>query len=456
MRRFKSISPHDSAVLGVVQISTQEEVAAKVAAARNALTNWRAMGLEGRIAHLRHFHEVFSSHVEEFAILASKEMGAPIAESRASTVSALGYLHSYFDTAVKVLAPEITYENGQELHTVYREPYGVAAVIVPWNFPASNFVWSVCQALIAGNTVVFKSSEEVPMTSQMLERLMRDSGMPEGVFNAIYGRGPVGALLSRQDIDLICFTGSTEVGKSLYRTAAANMTKIIMELGGSAPGIVFEDADLDIAVASIYAARFYNAGQMCDALKRLIVHEKIWDPLVEKLMGRLSMVQLGDPTQSQFHMGPLVSKQQVDVLERQVEDAIKKGAIVMTGGKRPALLGAYYEPTLLSNPTRDMRVWHEEVFGPVLPMMKFSTEEDAIQIANDTDYGLGAYLYTKDSAKANRVARLLQSGMVSINGADYVRPENPFGGVKHSGLGRQHGHWGFEDVTQAKIIARKK
>lgn len=455
-KKFKSISPIDGAVLGVVNITSTEEMQQKVATARTVLPVWRDLGLEGRIARMRRFHEVFSVHKEEFAKLATKEMGKPIAESVSDLESALGYLDTYLNVAPKVLSPEITYENGSEVHTVYRDPYGVAAVIVPWNYPASNFVWGACQALIAGNAVVFKSSEEVPLTSQMIERMMREAGMPEGVFNAVYGRGPVGALLSRQDIDLICFTGSTEVGMSLYRTAAANMIKIVMELGGSAPGIVFEDADLDQAVESIFSSRFYNAGQSCDALKRLMVHESVWDPLVEKLMGRLSMVQLGDPSQPQFQMGPLVSQKQLEVLERQVDGAVKKGAIVITGGKRPGLFGSYYEPTLLSSVTPDMRVWTEEVFGPVLPMIKFIDEAQAIRQANHTDYGLGAYIYTRDMDRAERVAREVQSGMVSINGADYVRPENPFGGVKNSGLGREHGKWGFEDVTQAKVIARKK
>jgi succinate-semialdehyde dehydrogenase/glutarate-semialdehyde dehydrogenase len=272
----------------------------------------------------------------------------------------------------------------------------------------------------------------------------------------VYGRGPVGALLSRQDIDLICFTGSTETGMSLYRTAAQNMIKVVMELGGSGPGIVFEDADLDLAIPSIYDARFANAGQTCDALKRLIVHENIWDPVVERLTAKLEMIQLGDPTQPQFQMGPLVSKRQVDTLERQVEDAIKKGAIVIKGAKRPGLLGAYYEPTLLSNITNDMRVWQEETFGPVLPLMRFSTEEEAVALANDTPYGLGAYVYTRDATRAERVSATLESGMVSVNGVSYVRPENPFGGYKNSGLGREHGHWGFEDVTQTKVVSKKK
>ncbi len=456
MKRFKSISPIDNAVLGIVNISSESEVNEKVSLARAALPGWRALSVESRAAHLKQFVSVFETHAEEFATLITREMGKPLSESRAEIQSAFGYIRRYADIAPKSLAPEVTYENGTESHTVYREPYGVAAVITPWNYPFENFVWGAVQALIAGNTVVYKASEEVPLTTQMIERMMLAADMPKNVFTAVYGRGQVGALLSRARVDLICFTGSTDVGKSLYRTAAANMTKIVMELGGSAPGIVFDDADLDQATASIFSARFSNAGQMCDALKRLIVHEKIWDPMIERLVGRLGMAQLGDPTQPQFQIGPLVSNKQVETLERQVDDAVKKGAIVVTGGKRPGLMGAYYEPTLLTSVTRDMRVWHEEVFGPVLPLVKFSTEDEAVALANDTIYGLGAYIYTRDAAKAERVAHALESGMVSVNGANYVRPENPFGGYKNSGLGREHGHWGFEDVTQIKVVARTK
>lgn len=455
-KHFRSKSPHDDSVLGEIAISTGEEVNEKVATARAALPAWRTLGVSGRVNHLRKFHAVFSQRLEQFAQLATKEMGMPIALSRSSTESALGYLGSYLDSAPKYLEPEITYENGAEIHTVYREPYGVAAVIVPWNYPASNFVWGCGQNLIAGNTVVFKVSEEVPLCGQMIENMMREAGMPEGVFNEVYGRGPVGALLSRSDIDLICFTGSTEVGMSLYRTASANMIKIVMELGGSGPGIVFEDADLDIAIPAIFDSRFLNSGQTCDALKRLIVHESIWDVVIERLVAKLEMVQLGDPSQPQFQIGPLVSKRQVETIERQVDDALKKGAVVIKGGKRPGLLGTYYEPTLLSNVTPDMRVWQEETFGPVLPIAKFDTEEKAIRMANHTDYGLGAYIYTRDAARAERAANQIESGMISVNGVDYVRPQNPFGGYKNSGLGREHGHWGFEDVTQIKVISRKK
>lgn len=456
MRRFRSYSPHDQSILGTVVITTGEVMAEKVVAARAATRGWKELGIAGRVELLRRFVEIFALRKEEFAQLASKEMGMPIAESRADAQGALSYFSWYLDNAEKYLPPAISFEGGGEVHTVYHEPYGVAAVIVPWNFPASNFVWGCGQNLIAGNTVVFKASEEVPLCGQLIEKMMQEAAMPVGAFNEVYGRGPVGALLSRQDVDLICFTGSTATGASLYRTAAAGLQKVVMELGGSAPGIVFEDADLSAAMPSIYNARFDNAGQACDALKRLLVHESVWDPVVEMLVARLEMVRLGDPLSESTTMGPLVSEQQVDLLERQVADAVEKGAIVIAGGKQPALPGAYYEPTLLSNVTVDMRVWREEVFGPVLPIMRFSSEIEAITLANGTEYGLGGYIYTRDTARAERVASRLETGMVSINGTAYTRPMNPFGGYKHSGIGREHGSWGFADVTQTKVVARRR
>jgi len=457
MKRFRSMSPHDFSILGSIAISTSEEVSAKVRAARDASAAWRGLGLSGRIDILRKVVSNFSSRAEEFAILATKEMGMPIRESREDVQDALRYFSWYLDNAHKYLAPEVTYENNEEVHTLYREPRGVAGVIAPWNYPASNFVWGCGQNLIAGNTIVFKHSEEVGLCGQLIEKILKESGVPLGVFNEVYGKGPVGALLARQDIDLICFTGSTLAGESLYRTAAAGMKKAVLELGGSAPGLVFEDANLDAAVAHIYRSRFQNAGQSCDALKRLLVHESVWDKMLQLLKGRLeTSVRLGDPMIETTTLGPLASKQQLRALELQVADAVEKGAFVLIGGKQPPLSGAYYEPTLLINITPGMRVWHEEVFGPVLPIIKFSTEEEAGALANDTEFGLGGYVYTEDRAKAERVASALQSGMVSVNGASYGRPMNPFGGRKRSGLGREHGRLGFEEVTEAKIVARPK
>ncbi|HEV7449500.1 MAG TPA: aldehyde dehydrogenase family protein [Candidatus Paceibacterota bacterium] len=453
MTQLRSINPHDGSVVGEVMVSTPQEVAAKVAAARAALSGWRDLGVAGRVAILRYFVKAFSDHAEEFAQLATKEMGMPIAASRDDT---LGYFTWYLDNAEKYLAPEVTFEDDQEIHTVYREPAGVVAAIAPWNYPASNFVWVCGQNLIAGNTVVFKHSEETPLCGQLLEKIMAEANLPEGVFSEVYGGKEVGEALIAQDINLVQFTGSTRAGKELYAKAAQKMLKINMELGGSAPGIVFEDADLDEAVGQIYGARFYNSGQSCDALKRLLVHESVYDVLVEKLANKLKTVKVGDPSDPAHDMGPLVAERQVILLESQVADALEKGAQVVVGGKRHGSTGAYYEPTLLVNLKPHMRVWREEVFGPVLPIAKFDTEEKAIRMANDTDYGLGSYVYTKDATRAQQVAAQLQAGMVSINGVSYNKPSNPFGGYKHSGLGREHGHFGFEDVTQIKVVAKSK
>lgn len=456
MKRFKSMSPHDFSVLGQVAISTSEEVGHTVAAARAAQPAWRALGVAGRVEVLRRFIKNWGDHADEFATLATREMGMPVTDSKADVADACAYLQWYCDNAEKLLAPEVTYENSNEVHTVYKEPYGVAGVIVPWNYPASNFVWGVGQALVAGNTVVYKASEEVPLCSQMLERLMEESGVPKGVFAAVYGKGPVGAVLSRQDVDLLLFTGSNKVGETLYHTAAAGMKKVVMELGGSAPGIMFADADMGAVVAQAYSARFSNAGQMCDGLKRLLVHEDVWDVTLQNMLNKVVMTRIGNPLEPTTTMGPLVSKLQLQTLELQVADAVGKGATVLVGGKQPGMDGAYYEPTLLINITPDMRVWREEVFGPVLPIIKFSTEDEAVALANDTEYGLGAYVYTRSAELATRVTARLQSGMVSVNGVSYVRPQNPFGGYKRSGLGREHGRWGFDEVTQVKVVAGPK
>lgn len=264
-------------------------------------------------------------------------------------------------------------------------------------------------------------------------------------------------MLVHQDIDLICFTGSTKVGKYLYTVAANRFVPIVMELGGSAPGIVFEDADLPKVMETIMINRFLNAGQACDGLKRLIVHKDKYDEAVKLITAEISAKKLGPAIDKSYTHGPLVAERQVKLLEEQVKDAIEKGAKVEVGGKRPDnMTGVYYEPTLLTNVTTDMRVWQEEVFGPVLPIVTFETEEEAIKLANDTKYGLGSYVFTEDKERFERVARQIESGMCSLNNTCYLKPCNPFGGYKQSGLGREHGKYGFHDVTQVKVITTEK
>lgn len=455
--KLVSINPSNYQELGSVETSTAEEVAAKVKAARATQPKWRDVGLQERIAALRKAFEEFKDHGEEFAQLQSREMGMPITEALQDIDGCMDYANWYFDNAEKYLSPETTFEDDKEIHQVFYEPTGVVAVIVPWNFPFANFVWGALQSLIAGNTVVFKHSEEVPLSGKFLEEVLTKY-LPQGVFTQVYGDGEVGKQLIEQDIDMIAFTGSTKTGKFLYETAGKKFIKAVMELGGSAPGIIFEDADIEEAVGGTCDMRLLNAGQCCDGLKRLIVHESIVDQVTQKIADAFAAKKVGNAEDKNTQVGPLVAKRQLDLLIEQVEDAKSKGAKVVVGGNslEDKLGGAFFEPTILTNTTKDMRVWNEEVFGPVLPIVTFRTEEEAIVLANETHYGLGSFVFTADKERANRVAAALETGMVSLNNANYVMPFNPFGGYKNSGMGREHGKYGFHEVTQIKVIAKNK
>lgn len=442
--------------IGEVEVSSLKEVEDKVLKSSSAAKGWRKLGVSGRVNLLKKVGQGFEKDRERLAKLIAQEMGMPIKEARDDMEEGLEYLSSYLDGASDYLSPEVTFEDEKERHEVRHEPYGVAAVIVPWNFPFSNFVWQCGQNIVAGNTVVFKHSEETPLFGKAIEEILSPE-LPEGVFSGIYGDGTVGEMLVNQDVNLICFTGSSKTGIKINGVAAARLVPTVMELGGSAPGIIFEDADITSIKETVFINRFLNCGQMCDALKRLIVHESKVVEVVDKLTELIRGKRIGDALDEQTDLGPLVAKRQLELLEAQVADAVAKGAEIVIGGKRPAgLEGAYYEPTLLKNITREMRVWQEEVFGPVLPIVTFKTEEEAVELANDTKYGLGAYIFTQDEKRFMRVAEAVESGMVSQNNLSYVKVCNPFGGYKMSGHGREHSRFGFHEVTQAKIIAREK
>lgn len=286
---------------------------------------------------------------------------------------------------------------------------------------------------------------------------MRQAKLPNGVFTEIYGNGETGDYLIDQDIDLIHFTGSTKVGQNLYRKASGKFIKAILELGGSAPGIVFDDADLQQVVDGVYANRFFNSGQACDGLKRLIVQKSRFQEVTDALAKSLQLKKVDDPSNPETDIGPVVSERQFTVLTSQVKDAIQNGAKIVCGGKRiKDLPGYFYEPTILTNIKKSMRVWREEVFGPVLPIVAFEIEEEAIDLANDTKHGLGGYIFTQDHKKASRVASKLQTGMVSVNNSSYLYAYNPFGGYKMSGLGREHGKWGLRELCQVKVVTMNK
>ncbi|MFH0856710.1 MAG: aldehyde dehydrogenase family protein [bacterium] len=443
-------------VVGEVEISTDEEITEKVAAANRAKKEWKEMGVRKRIEMLVPIYEEFKERATEIAELITKEMGKPIKESLNEVKSEIEDFNWYKENAENILADEITYEDDYSLHKIVYEPLGVAAVITPWNFPFGVGISVIISNLVAGNTVVFKISEECPLVGKLIEKIIDNYNLPEGVFSEVYGAGDTGEKLARGDINLICFTGSTRTGQLLYKIAAEKFIKAILEMGGSNPCIIFDDADIEKAIPLIYKGRFSNCGQICVSIKRLIVHEDVFDQIVQELADLIKNKKVGDPMEENTDISSLSAKRQLTLLEAQVKDASEKGANIISGEIPQNLNGAYFTPTILTDISKDMRVWNEEVFGPVLPVIKFQTEEEAIALANDSVYGLGSKVFTRDLERAKRMAAQIEAGTVEINGANRWLPWNPFGGYKKSGIGRQQGIIGLRELCQVKVVSMEK
>jgi succinate-semialdehyde dehydrogenase / glutarate-semialdehyde dehydrogenase len=456
-KKIDSINPANFEILGDIVTSTPEDINEATVAAMVAQPAWQALGVVRRVKELQKLYAHFSQKRELYAQLETKEMGRPIQGSRSSIDWALNQFRWNLEHAAAWLAPETSFEDERQVHQVHFEPYGVAGVITPWNFPLSNFVMGALQLLIAGNTVVYKLSEEVPLFGKALDEAWQAAGLPRGVFNQVYGAGDVGELLAHSDINVLHFTGSSSVGKKLYVIAAEKFIPITLELGGSDAGIVFEDADIDRMIEPIFWAKFINAGQICCGLKRLFVQESRFEELVQKLSDFVVQKKVGNPNDESTTIGPLVSEKQRELLISQVKDAREKGATVIIGGKTlGSSKGAFFEPTLLTGVKPEMRAYHEELFGPVLPVAPFHSEEEAIQLANDTPFGLSAYVYTKDRRRFERVAHKLEAGSISHNGVDYSHPANPFGGYKSSGLGKTCGKIGMRQACRIKVLSIEK
>lgn len=460
LQKIVSLNPGKNyEVVGEIPVSTIDEINKKVSQAHDAKQSWANLDVKKRLELLEDIYNEFVQRKNEIGSLATLEMGMPASVRTIIDIDAgLHYMRGYLDLAEDWLKPDIVFEDEDEIHHLFFEPRGVIAVSSPWNYPFCNFIWGVIPNLVVGNTVVFKHSEECPLTGKLLEDIMLSKNLPAGVFNEIYGDGSsVGDYLMNSVIDGIHFTGSTGAGKHLYQVAAKNFIPALLELGGSGPGIVFDDANLSSTIESIYWNRFVNSGQTCDGLKRLIVHHTLFDKVISQLKELLATKKIGDPQDPSVDIGPLVAERQCLLIEEQVADARDKGAKIICGGKRPhGLLGAYFQPTILTNITADMRVWKEEVFGPVLPIVSFESDEQAIALANDTTYGLGAYVYTNNKQRALDISKRIQTGNISVNAANYNRVQDPFGGYKNSGIGRENGKQGLRELCFSKLIALKK
>lgn len=456
--KIQSTNPSDNyAVLGEVEASSAPQVVAAVAKARTAQPAWAALTQEERNAAVQSFVDVCHKRAEEIATVMASEMGKPLAQARGQVADSFTYFADYMDMVNIAMEPEVVFEDDSQRHVLTREPLGVVACITPWNFPFLNLPWQCGPALLTGNTIVYKPSEEIIVFGQLIAQLVAESDLPDGVFNVLLGDGSVGEILAGQPVDAVSFTGSTRTGQRITEVAAKNSTRVLTEMGGSAPGIVFEDSDVPNIIETLYMQRFDNTGQYCDGLKRLIVHESKLQEVLDELERFNRTKHVGNALDPLTDIGPLVAKRQLDVLLLQVQDAIDKGADVVFGGKQPdGVQGGFYEPTVLTNITFDMRVWKEEVFGPVLPVVTFKTEAEAITLANDTLYGLGGYVFTQDKDRYLRVAKQLKTGQIGHNNALFYSSKTPFGGYKASGNSRTGGITGFHEVTQIKIICEEK
>lgn len=456
---LQSYCPTDGSLLGTVPIDPASEVSAAVARSRNAGADWAAMSLADRMARIDAVLLILKTHAEDLARRITSEMGKPINEAHQEVEDGFECIRWYLDQAPDALQPAYGRLDAREVHEVRPIPYGVTAVIVPWNFPFLNVVWPVFPNLIAGNTVVLKHSEKTPLFARHLHALIAPA-LPESVFELVTGAKDTGRDLCQADIDQICFTGSTRSGLEIQRSvldraaAAGRAIPVHTELGGSAAGIVLKDAHVPTIAEAIFRARFENAGQVCDGLKRLLVERSVHEPLLNALAALLERRPLGDPASPSTFIGPIVDDEQRSVIEAQVADARALGAIVRTIGTCPTA-GCFYPPTLILGVDRGMRVWREEVFGPILPVMAFDSLDEAVALANDTVYGLGGYIYSSDFERIRWLRLRLRTGMVAVGGSHYLRPSVPFtsGGYGLSGTGTYNGPEVFRKFCRMQVTA---
>ena len=447
-------NPATGAVLGSVPDLGKEEAEQAIAAAYDAFPSWSRRPAKDRAAILRRWYELQIENKDDLALLMTSEQGKPLAEARAEVDYAASFTEFFAEEAKRILGEIIPSPKESGRLLVLKQPIGVVAAISPWNFPLAMITRKVSPALSAGCTVVCKPAPETPLCALALAELAVRAGMPPGVFNVVTGDAEAigGAFTSSPLVRMITFTGSTEIGKLLMRQSADTVKRVALELGGNAPFIVFDDADLDRAVAGALASKFRNSGQTCVCANRIMVQAGIYDAFATKLAEEAAKLKVGEGTEAGVMQGPLINEAAIEKVEAHVRDAVGKGARVVVGGKRHALGGMFYEPTVLADVTTDMRLAEEETFGPVAPLFRFKDEGEAIRIANDTPYGLAAYFYTRDLPRAWRVAEALEYGMVGINEGIISTELAPFGGVKESGLGREGSHHGIEEFVELKYV----
>jgi len=448
------VNPSDGAVLGTVPRMGGAEARRAVAAAAAALPAWSRRTATDRSAILRRWFELIMANQEDLAALMTAEQGKPLAESRGEIAYAASFLEWFAEEGKRIYGDTIPATAPGQRILVLKQPVGVVAAITPWNFPSAMITRKAGPALAAGCTLVLKPASATPFSALALAELGERAGLPAGVFNVL--TGPAAAigqeLTGNPTVRKLTFTGSTGIGKQLLEQCAATVKKVSLELGGNAPFIVFEDADLDAAVAGAIASKFRNTGQTCVCTNRLLVQDSIYEAFAERLALAVDRLKVGDGFAEGVDQGPLIDLEAVEKVEAHIADALAKGARLVLGGRRHELGGTFFQPTIMADVTPDMAVTREETFGPVAPLFRFYTEKEAIRLANDTPFGLASYCYTRDLARTWRVAEALEFGIVGINTGLISSAVAPFGGVKESGLGREGSRYGIEEFLEVKYL----
>jgi succinate-semialdehyde dehydrogenase/glutarate-semialdehyde dehydrogenase len=456
-RVFAVTDPATGARIAEVADMGAAETRRAIAAAARALPAWRAKTAKERAAVLRRWFDLLVAHTEDLALLMTTEQGKPLAESRGEVAYGASFVEWFAEEGKRAYGDVIPTVAADRRLLVVRQPIGVCAAITPWNFPIAMITRKVAPALAAGCTVVCKPAEATPLSALALAELAHRAGLPAGVLNVVTADGPrapeIGLeLCTNPTVRKVSFTGSTEVGRILLRQSADTVKKLSLELGGNAPFIVFDDADVDAAVEGAIASKYRNAGQTCVCANRLYVQAGVHDAFAAKLAARVAQLRVGAGVEPGVTIGPLIEPAAIEKVKEHVADAVAKGAEVVLGGRPHPRGGLFFEPTVLTGVTAAMKVAREETFGPVAPLFRFETEAEAIAMANDTEFGLAAYFYSRDLGRVFRVAEAIEAGMVCVNSGILSNEVAPFGGVKQSGLGREGSRYGLDEYLEIKYL----
>ncbi|NVK18470.1 MAG: NAD-dependent succinate-semialdehyde dehydrogenase [Methylocystaceae bacterium] len=449
--------PADGSLITTVPDMGAEETQIAIEEADKAFAFWKGQTAKERANILRRWYELILAAQEDLALLMSAEQGKPLAEAKGEVVYGANFIEWFAEEAKRLYGDTIPAHGTDKRIVTIKQPIGVVAAITPWNFPIAMITRKVGPALAAGCPVIVKPAEDTPLSALALCVLAKEAGLPDGLLNVVTcskNNAPAvgGAMMESPVVRKVSFTGSTPVGKLLMRQAADTVKKVSLELGGNAPFLVFDDADLDAAVEGAIASKYRNTGQTCVCANRILVQDGVYDAFVEKLAAKVSQFKVGPSLKGDNQQGPLINAAALEKVQRHVDDAVSKGAKVTLGGKPHALGGTFYEPTILTDVTADMVVTQEETFGPLAPIYRFKTEEDGIKLANDTPFGLASYFYSRDIGRCWRVGEALESGMVGVNEGIISTEVAPFGGVKESGLGREGSFYGIEEYVEVKYL----